>query len=170
MILHGHVAEGLSGEVECVPLRGLTVGLRAAPAARPRNSMKSESRELVTCTFAQGARNESLGSSTCFKLRVRWRETALVTLKPGARFDADRFRAAVTDAGQDTRHVEVRLRGAVRLQDVAYSVEARPGLLLAFSSSSASRLQQYSGKTIRARARVSSPVRSPLELDLIAIE
>ena len=97
-------------------------------------------------------------------------ETALVTLKPGARFDADRFRAAVTDAGQDTRQVELRLRGAVRQQDGAYSVEARPGMLLAFSSSSASKLQQYSGKTIRARARVSSPVRSPLELDLIAIE
>ena len=98
-------------------------------------------------------------------------ETALVTLKPGARFDADRFRAAVTHAGQDTRHVELRVRGAVRQHNGgAYGVEARPGALLAFSSGSASRLQQYSGKTIRARARVSSPVRSPLELDLIDIE
>src|SRR4026208_2113419 len=43
-------------------------------------------------------------------------ETALVTLTPGARFDADRVRAAVTDAGQDPRQVEVRLRGAVRQQ------------------------------------------------------
>lgn len=98
-------------------------------------------------------------------------ETALVTLKPGAHFDADRFRTAVTNAGQDTRHVELRLRGAVRQQNGgAYGVEARPGALLVFSSSSSSRLQQYSGKTIRARARVSSSVRSPLELDLIDIE
>ena len=43
-------------------------------------------------------------------------------------------------------------------------------MLLAFGRSSAARLQAYAGKTVRVRARVSSPVRSPLELDLIAIE
>ena len=97
-------------------------------------------------------------------------ETASVILKPGVRFDADRFRAAVTDAGQETRRVELRFRGAVREHDGAYSLEANPGMLFAFGPSSAARLQAYAGKTVRVRARVSSPVRSPLELDLIDIE
>jgi copper chaperone CopZ len=97
-------------------------------------------------------------------------ETAFVTLKPGVRFDADRFRAAVTDAGQETRRVELRFRGAVREHDGAYSLEASPGMLFAFGRTSAARLQAYAGKTLRVRARVSSPLRSPLELDLIDIE
>jgi copper chaperone CopZ len=97
-------------------------------------------------------------------------ETAFVTLKPGVRFDADRFRAAVTDAGQETRRVELRFRGAVREHDGAYTVEASPGMRFAFGPTSAARLQAYAGKTLRLRARVSSPLRSPLELDLIDIE
>ena len=97
-------------------------------------------------------------------------ETAFVTLKRGARFDADRLRAAVTDAGQETRRVELSLRGAVREHDGAYSVEASPGTLIAFGPGSAARLQAYAGRTIRLRASVTSPVRSPLQLDFIAIE
>ena len=97
-------------------------------------------------------------------------EAAVVTLKPGARFDPDRFRAAVIDAGQQTRSLELRLHGAVRQQDGAYSVEPRPGMLMAFSRSSAARLQPYAGKAVRLRARVSSAERSPLQLDLLAIE
>ena len=94
-------------------------------------------------------------------------ETALVTLKPGAGFDADRFRAAVTDAGQETRLLELRLRGAVRQHDGVYGLEARPGLLLAFARTSAARLEPYAGRTVRIRARVASPAHSPLQLDLI---
>jgi hypothetical protein len=40
-------------------------------------------------------------------------------------------------------------------------------MLLAFGPTSVARLQPYTGKTVRVRARVSSPARSPLELDLI---
>ena len=154
-------------------LVAMAVGVLVVPAVA--SAQIDEVRIVVnglTCNLCAAGLERSLRKlDVVSKVRVTLDdETALVTLKPGARFDADRFRAAVTDAGQDTRQVELRLRGAVRQHDGAYSVEARPGLLLAFSRSSASKLQQYSGKTIRARARVSSPVRSPLELDLIAIE
>ena len=155
-------------------LVAMTVGVLAVPAVA--SAQIDEVRIVVnglTCNLCAAGLERSLRKiDGVSSVRVTLNdETALVTLKPGARFDADRFRAAVTNAGQDTRQVEVRLRGAVRQQNGgAYGVEERPGALLAFSISSASRLQQYSGKTIRARARVSSPVRSPLELDLIDIE
>jgi copper chaperone CopZ len=158
------------------PLAAILIVMAVAVAAPARASAQIDEVRIVvnglTCNLCAAGLERSLRKlDVVSKVRVTLDdETALVTLKPGARFDADRFRAAVTDAGQDTRQVELRLRGAVRQQDGAYSVEARPGQLLAFSSSSASKLQHYSGKTIRARARVSSPVRSPLELDLIAIE
>jgi copper chaperone CopZ len=158
------------------PLAAILIVMAVAVAAPGRASAQIDEVRIVvnglTCNLCAAGLERSLRKlDVVSKVRVTLDdETALVTLKPGARFDADRFRAAVTDAGQDTRQVELRLRGAVRQQDGTYSVEARPGVLLAFSSSSASKLQQYSGKTIRARARVSSPVRSPLELDLIAIE
>jgi len=97
-------------------------------------------------------------------------ETAVVTVKKGARFDADRLRAAVTHAGQEIRLVELRVRGAVREQGGAYSVETSPGTRLPFAPGSTGKLQAYAGRTVRLRARVSSPVRSPLELDLISIE
>jgi copper chaperone CopZ len=158
------------------PLAAILIVMAAALAAPARASAQIDEVRIVvnglTCNLCAAGLERSLRKlDTVSNVRVTLDdETALVTLKPGARFDADRFRAAVTDAGQDTRLVELRLHGAVRQLDGAYSVEARPGMLLAFSSSSASRLQQYSGKTIRARARVSSPARSPLQLDLIAIE
>jgi copper chaperone CopZ len=158
------------------PLAAILIVMAAALAAPARASAQIDEVRIVvnglTCNLCAAGLERSLRKlDAVSNVRVTLDdETALVTLKPGARFDADRFRAAVTDAGLDTRLVELRLRGAVRQLDGAYSVEARPGVLLAFSSSSASRLQQYSGKTIRARARVSSPARSPLQLDLIAIE
>ena len=158
------------------PLAAILIVMAVAVAAPARASAQIDEVRIVvnglTCNLCAAGLERSLRKlDVVSKVRVTLDdETALVTLKPGARFDADRFRAAVTDAGQDTRHVELRLRGAVRQQDGGYGVEARPGTLLAFSSSSASRLHHYSGKTIRARARVSSPVRSPLALDLIAIE
>ena len=97
-------------------------------------------------------------------------QAASVRLKPGAAFDADRFRAAVTNAGQDTRYFELRVRGAVRQHDGGFSIEPRPGLLLAFAPASASRLETYTGRNVRLRARVSSSARSPLELALIDIQ
>jgi len=155
-------------------LVAMTVGVLAVPAVA--SAQIDEVRIVVnglTCNLCAAGLERSLRKiDGVSSVRVTLDdETALITLKPEARFDADRFRAAVTNAGQDTRQVELRVRGAVRQQNGgAYGVEARPGALLAFTSGSASRLQQYSGKTIRARARVSSPVRSPLELDLIDIE
>jgi copper chaperone CopZ len=141
------VATAEIDEVKIV-VRGLTCNLCAAGLERSLRKLDGVSRVQVSLDD----------------------ETALVTLKPGAGFDADRFRAAVTDAGQEIRLVEIRLRGAVRPHQGRFSVEASPGMLLAFGNTSAGRLQPYIGKTVRVRARVSSTVRSPLQLDLITIE
>jgi copper chaperone CopZ len=95
-------------------------------------------------------------------------ETATVQLKAGAAFDPDQFRAAVRNAGQEARRFELRLSGAVQRQDGRYSL--RPGggssLALAVGRRSAAKLESYVGKVVRVRATVSSPARSPLELEL----
>ena len=96
-------------------------------------------------------------------------QSAVVRLKPGAAFDPDSFRTAVRDAGQLLRQLEVGLRGAVRQHDGGYRVEPRPGVSLAFARVSAARLEPYLGKVVRVRARVSSPARSPLELELTEV-
>jgi copper chaperone len=151
----------------------MTVGVLALPAVV--SAQIDEVRIVVnglTCNLCAAGLERSLRKlDGVSSVRVTLEdETAVVTVRKGARFDADRIRAAVTDAGQETRRVEISVRGAVREHDGAYSVEASPGMLLAFDRSSTARLQAYAGRTVRLRARVSSPVRSPLELDLIAIE
>ncbi|MBF8299894.1 MAG: Heavy-metal-associated domain protein [Acidobacteria bacterium] len=93
-------------------------------------------------------------------------DMAHVTLKAGAAFDPETFRAAVTNAGQRTRHVELRLSGAVERQDGRYSLRPGAGSSLAVGASSAAKLEPYVGKVVRVHARVSSPARSPWELDL----
>lgn len=93
-------------------------------------------------------------------------ETAIVTLKAGAAFDPDTFRAAVRNAGQEARQFELRLSGAVQRQDGRYSLQPGAGSSLAVGRSSAAKLESYVGKVVRVRARVSSPARSPLELEL----
>ena len=126
------------------PLAAILIVMAVALAAPARASAQIDEVRIVvnglTCNLCAAGLERSLRKlDAVSNVRVTLDdETALVTLKSGARFDADRFRAAVTDAGQDTRLVELRLRGAVRQLDGAYSVEARPGMLLAFSSSSAS--------------------------------
>jgi copper chaperone CopZ len=150
-----------------------TVGVLAVPAVAL--AQIDEVRIVVngmTCNLCAAGLERSLRKlDAVASVRVTLGDqTAFVTLKPGARFDADRFRAAVTDAGQETRRVELRFRGAVREHAGAFSLEASPGMPLAFGPGSAARLQAYAGKTVRVHARVSSPLRSPLELDLIAIE
>ena len=93
-------------------------------------------------------------------------ETAIVTLKAGASFDPDTFRTAVRNAGQEVRHFELRLSGAVLRQDGRYSLRPGAGSSLAVGRSSAARLESHVGRVVRVRARVSSPARSPLELEL----
>jgi len=151
----------------------MTVGVLALPAVA--SAQIDEVRIVVnglTCNLCAAGLERSLKKlDAVSSVRVTLAdETAVLTVRKGARFDADRIRAAVTDAGQETRRVELRVRGAVREHDGAYSVEASPGILLPFDGNSAARLQAYAGRTVRLRARVSSPVRSPLALDLIAIE
>jgi copper chaperone CopZ len=93
-------------------------------------------------------------------------ETAIVTLKAGAAFDPDTFRTAVKNAGQEARQFELRLSGAVQRQDGRYSLQPGAGSPLAVRRSSAAKLESYVGKVVRVRANVSSPARSPLELEL----
>src|SRR4026208_122783 len=91
------VASAQIDEVRIV-VNGLTCNLCAAGLERSLRKLDAVSNVRVTLDDA----------------------TALVTPKHGARSDAARFRAAVTGAGQDTRLVELRLRGAVRQLDGAY--------------------------------------------------
>ena len=93
-------------------------------------------------------------------------ETAVVKLKTGAAFDPDTFRTAVRNAGQVARQFELRLSGAVQLQDSRYSLQPGAGSSLAVGRSSAAKLESYVGRVVRVRAIVSSPARSPLELEL----
>ena len=97
-------------------------------------------------------------------------QSALVKLKAGAAFDPDRYRAAVRDAGQQTRQLEVRVKGSVQRQEGGYRLQPGAGPAFAVGRSSGTKLESYVGRVVRVRARVSSPVRSPFELDLIAIE
>ncbi len=96
-------------------------------------------------------------------------ETATVQLKAGAAFDPDQFRAAVRNAGQEARQFELRLSGAVQRQDGRYSLRPGAGSSLAVGASSAAKLEPYVGKVVRVHARVSSPARSPWELDLTLV-
>jgi copper chaperone CopZ len=151
----------------------MTVGVLAVPTVA--SAQIDEVRTVVngmTCNLCAAGLERSLRKlEAVSKVRVTLDDqTAVVTLKPNAAFDAEAFRAAVTDAGQELRYLELRLRGAVREHDGAYSLEGRPGVLMAFGRASAVHLQPYAGKTIRVRARVSSPARAPLELDFIDIE
>ena len=151
----------------------MTVGILVVPAVA--SAQIDEVKIVVsglTCNLCAAGLERSLKKvDAVSSVRVSLEdETALVTVRQGAQFDADRLRAAVTDAGQETRRVELSARGAVRGHDGAYTVETSPGVLLAFGRGSADRLQAYAGRTVRVRARVASPARSPLQLDLIAIE
>jgi copper chaperone CopZ len=93
-------------------------------------------------------------------------ETAIVKLKAGAAFDPDTFRTAVRNAGQEARQFELRLSGAVQRQDGRYRLQSGAGSSLAVGRSSAAKLESYVGRVVRVRAKVSSPARSPLELEL----
>ena len=93
-------------------------------------------------------------------------ETALVTYKTGAAFDAEALRTAVRNAGQQAREFELQLIAAVERQDGQYRLHPPAGSRLAVNRGSAPRLEAYVGQTVRVRARVSSPARGPLELEL----
>ena len=93
-------------------------------------------------------------------------ETAIVKLKAGAAFDPDTFRTAVRNAGQVARNFELRLSGAVQRHDGRYSLQPGGGSSLAVGRRSAAKLESYVGKVVRVRATVSSPARSPLELEV----
>jgi copper chaperone CopZ len=93
-------------------------------------------------------------------------QSALVKLKPGAAFDPDVFRAAVKDAGQYMRHLELRVKGFVQRQERTYRLQPGAGPSFAVGDRSAAKLQSYVGRVVRVRATVSSPPRSPLELEL----
>jgi len=93
-------------------------------------------------------------------------QTALVKLKPGAAFDPDTLRTAVRNAGQQARQFELQLTAAVEQHDGRYRLQAGVGSSLAVGRTSAPKVEAYVGKVVHVRARVSSPARSPLELEL----
>ena len=75
-----------------------------------------------------------------------------------------------TAAGPNLVAVAI-LMPLLALRDISRSFSgARVLSGVSFDGNSAARLQAYAGRTVRLRARVSSPARSPLALDLIAIE
>lgn len=96
-------------------------------------------------------------------------QSALVKLKAGAAFDPDVYRAAVRDAGQQMRQLELRVKGAVQRQDGGYRLQPGAGPSLAVGRSSGTKLESYVGRIVRVRAKVSSPPRSPLELELTEV-
>jgi copper chaperone CopZ len=96
-------------------------------------------------------------------------QSALVKLKAGAAFDADRYRAAVSNAGQQTRQLELRVKGSVQRQAGGYRLQPGAGPGLAVGRSSSPKLESYVGRVVRIRARVSSPPGSPLELELTEV-
>jgi len=96
-------------------------------------------------------------------------QTATIRLKPGAAVAPARIRAAVQDAGQRLRIVEVRLRGALQKEDSRYQLHAS-GQMQAFAVRDDERLPALAGKNVRVRARVVSADAAPLELQLIDVQ
>jgi copper chaperone CopZ len=96
-------------------------------------------------------------------------EAAVVTLKPGAAFDAARLRTAVRDAGQQARHFDLRITGTVEGNGAGYRVHPGRGAPIAVARGSADAVAPHAGKTIRARARMAAAADSPLELELTDI-
>jgi len=97
-------------------------------------------------------------------------EAAYVSLKAGALFEPEKFRAAIKSASQEAREIELRLRAAVEAQDgryflrpsrVAQRFAIRPGALTG-------KLDVLVGKQVRARGTIVSDG-PPLELELLEI-
>src|SRR5687767_11572618 len=89
----------------------MAVGVLAVPAVA--SAQIDEVRIVVngmTCNLCAAGLERSLRKvESVSRVRVTLDDqTALVTLKPGAAFQADIFRAAVTDAGQELRYLELR--------------------------------------------------------------
>ena len=93
-------------------------------------------------------------------------ETALVTYKTGAAFNADALRTAVRNAGQRAREFELQLTAAVERLDGQYQLHPAAGPRLAVNRQSAPKLDAYVGQVVRVRAKVTSLARGPLELEL----
>ncbi len=93
-------------------------------------------------------------------------ETAIVRLESGNSFDPDKYRAAVKSAGQEARDFELRLSAVVVVEDGRYSLRPGRGAPLLVRPQSAAKLKPFVGRTVRARAKVLSSPRSPIELEL----
>lgn len=93
-------------------------------------------------------------------------ETATVRLKPGASFDPEKYRAAVKNAGQEPRDLALLVTASVRREGGRYTLQTSGSSALAVRASSAAKLEPFVGKTVRARAKVFSSPRAPLELEL----
>jgi copper chaperone CopZ len=93
-------------------------------------------------------------------------EAANVRLKSGASFDPEKFRVAVKNAGQEARNFELRLSAAVQREGGRYTLQPGGGTALPVRSTSATKLEPFVGRIVRARAKVFSSPQSPLELEL----
>jgi len=95
--------------------------------------------------------------------------SAIVRLKPGASFDPEKYRAAVTNAGQQPKDFELRLTGALKRDGARYTLQTGGSRALPVRAGSTAKLDPYVGKTIRARAKVFSSPTAPLEIELTDI-
>jgi cation transport ATPase len=122
----------------------------------------------LTCNLCAAGLERSLRTlPSVATVRVEMaEEVAIVTLKNGASFEPDKLRGAVTNAGQHTRRLELRLSGAVQRQDGRYSLRPASGASLLVARASAPKLEAHLGKVVRVRANVASGSASPVELEL----
>jgi copper chaperone CopZ len=96
-------------------------------------------------------------------------KAAIVHLKSGSSFDPDKFRTAVSNAGQQAGAFELQLSAVVRADGGGYRLQPGRGTSFAVRGGSADTLKPLIGKAVLARARVVSSPRSPVELELIDV-
>jgi copper chaperone CopZ len=96
-------------------------------------------------------------------------KAAVVRLKSGSSFDPDKFRTAVSNAGQQARAFELQLSAVVRVEEGGYRLQPGRGRSLVVRGESADKLKPFIGKAVLARARVVSSPRTPVELELIDV-
>jgi copper chaperone CopZ len=96
-------------------------------------------------------------------------KAVIVHLKSGNSFDPDRFRTAVSNAGQQAGAFELQLSAVVRVEKGGYRLQPGRGMSLRIRGGSANTLTPLIGKAVLAHARVVSSPRTPVELELIDV-
>jgi copper chaperone CopZ len=96
-------------------------------------------------------------------------QAATIRLKPGVAVAPALLRAAVENAGQRLRVVELRLRGTLQRDKGLYQL--RPaGLAQVFAVRNDVKLEPLAGRNVRVRGRVVSSGAAAVELELMDVE